>query len=69
MPMAKYQAQYRSLSAQFGCERPVFYSEAHLTYGTNSQPQSQSRGILQGETGFTMKYIFMRLKYVPLTLH
>lgn len=64
MPMAKYQAQYRALTAQFGSERTIFYNDAHLTYGSSSQPQPQLRGISQGEIGFAMKYEFMELKYV-----
>ncbi|OZC05017.1 hypothetical protein X798_08010 [Onchocerca flexuosa] len=54
MPMAKYQAQYRTLTAQFGSERTIFYNDAHMTYGSSSQSQPQSRGISQGESGFTM---------------
>lgn len=69
MPMAKYQAQYRTLTAQFGNERTIFYNDAHLTYGTSSQSQPQSRGISQGETGFAMKYEFMKLKCFSLNLH
>uniref|UniRef100_A0A915PHZ1 Zinc finger protein n=1 Tax=Setaria digitata TaxID=48799 RepID=A0A915PHZ1_9BILA len=52
MPMAKYQAQYRTLTAQFGSERTIFYNDAHLTFGSSSQPQSQPHGISQGESGF-----------------
>ncbi|VDK87426.1 unnamed protein product, partial [Litomosoides sigmodontis] len=54
MPMAKYQAQYRALTAQFGNERTIFYNDAHLTYGSGPQPQPQLHGICQGETGFAM---------------
>lgn len=62
MLMAKYQAQYRTLTAQFGNERTIFYNDAHLTYGSGSQLQAQSRGIPQGEIGLTMRCEFMRLK-------
>ncbi|VDN31668.1 unnamed protein product [Gongylonema pulchrum] len=46
MPMAKYQAQYRALSAQFGAERSIFYNDAHLAGAYAGTSQQQQHGIV-----------------------